>query len=110
MPIKAKTIEVNGETYCVMQDGHPVYVHDDGKEAPFDVPDAHIRIPTLQNEARGHRGRAKELEDKLKTFDARWRRGAANDLDRAGDDSPIAMGDEFSRHVILQLLASPAKA
>jgi hypothetical protein len=35
--MKLKTVEIEGKTYAVLDQGMPVYVHDDGKEATFDA-------------------------------------------------------------------------
>ncbi|HET9819643.1 MAG TPA: DUF6651 domain-containing protein [Rhodanobacteraceae bacterium] len=67
--MKLKTIEVEGKTYAVIQDGKPVFVHDDGKEIPFDAPGAMAKIGQLNAEAKGHRERAEAAETKLKGFD-----------------------------------------
>ncbi|QMT41247.1 DUF6651 domain-containing protein [Neisseria shayeganii] len=53
----------------VLQDGKPVYVHDDGKEIPFDAPAAMQRISALNAEAKGHREAKEAAEAKLKAFD-----------------------------------------
>lgn len=53
----------------VLQDGKPVYVHDDGKEVAFDAPHAVATITRLNGEAKGHRERAETAETKLKVFE-----------------------------------------
>lgn len=67
--MKLKTIEVEGKTYAEIQDGKPVFVHDDGKEIPFDAPGALSKISQLNGEAKGHRERAEAAEGKLKKFE-----------------------------------------
>lgn len=47
----------------------PVYVHADGKEAPFDADGTIATISRLNGEAKGHRERAEKLELALKPFD-----------------------------------------
>lgn len=54
---------------AVLEDGKPVYVHDDGKEVAFDAPHAIATITRLNGEAKGHRERASAAEAKLKAFD-----------------------------------------
>ena len=54
---------------AVLQDGKPVYIHDDGKEVPFDAPSAMQRISALNAEAKGHREAKEAAEAKLKAFD-----------------------------------------
>lgn len=67
--MKLKTIEVNGVTYAELQDGKPVYVHDDGKEVAFDAPAAVSKISALNKEAQGHREAKEAAEAKAKAFD-----------------------------------------
>lgn len=67
--MKLKTIEIEGKTYAVIQDGKPVYTHDDGKEIAFDAPATVAKIGQLNGEAKGHRERAEAAEAKLKGFE-----------------------------------------
>lgn len=60
-------LDANGN--AVLQDGKPVYVHDDGKEIPFDAAAAVQKIGQLNGEAKSHRERAESAETKLKGFD-----------------------------------------
>ncbi len=60
-------LDENGNV--VVQDGKPVYVHDDGKEIAFDAPASAAKITELNNEARTHRLRAEKAESTLKNFD-----------------------------------------
>jgi hypothetical protein len=62
-------LKLNDQGQVVVQDGKPVYVHDDGKEIPFDATAAMSKIGDLNKEAKGHRERADAAETKLKTFD-----------------------------------------
>jgi hypothetical protein len=54
---------------AVLQDGLPIYVHDDGKEIPFDAPAAMAKIGELNKENKGHRERAEKAEASLKVFE-----------------------------------------
>ena len=56
------TQEVNGKML-------PVYVHADGKEAPFDGDGTISTISRLNGEAKGHRERAEKAESTLKAFE-----------------------------------------
>lgn len=56
--------------HAVLKDGHPVYVHGDGKEIPHDAASTVQTISRLNGEAKGHRERAEAVEAKLKGFDA----------------------------------------
>jgi hypothetical protein len=55
--------------HVVLQDGKPVYVHDDGKEIAFDAPGTVATITRLNGEAKGHRERAEFAEKTLKAFE-----------------------------------------
>jgi hypothetical protein len=61
-------LDENG--HVVVKDGHPVYVHEDGKEIPFDAPTTLKNISRLNGEAKSHRERAESLEAKLKPYEA----------------------------------------
>lgn len=54
---------------AVLQDGKPVYVHDDGKEVAFDAPGTVATITRLNGEAKDHRVRADTAEKALKGFE-----------------------------------------
>jgi hypothetical protein len=60
-------LDENG--HVVLADGKPVYVHDDGKEIPFDAPGTVATISRLNGEAKGHRERAEKAESTLKQFE-----------------------------------------
>lgn len=55
--------------HVVVADGKPVYVHDDGKEIPFDAPQAVAKIGQLNGEAKKHRETAESLATKMKDFE-----------------------------------------
>lgn len=59
-------LDANGAV--VLQDGKPVYVHDDGKEVAFDAPATVATIARLNGEAKSHRERAEAAESALKPF------------------------------------------
>ena len=67
--MKLKIIEIEGKQYAEINDGKPIYIHDDGKEAPFDAAGTVATISRLNGEAKGHRERAEKAEATLKTFD-----------------------------------------
>lgn len=67
--MKLKTIEVNGSVYAEIQDGKPVYVHDDGKEIPFDAVHTTATIKRLNNESKTHREAKEAAEGQLKAFE-----------------------------------------
>lgn len=60
-------LDENG--HVVVQNGCPVYVYDDGKEVPYDVPAAVAKITALNAESKQHREAKEAAEAKLKTFE-----------------------------------------
>lgn len=63
-------LKLDEQGHAVLKDGHPVYVHADGKEIPFDAAGTVATITRLNGEAKGHRERAEAVEAKLKPFEA----------------------------------------
>jgi hypothetical protein len=55
--------------HAVLQDGKPVYVHEDGKEVAFDAPATVATITRLNGEAKTHREGKEAAESKLKSFE-----------------------------------------
>lgn len=66
--MKLKTIEVDGKTYAIVQDGKPVY-EDDGKDIAFDAPGTRETIRRINGEAKQHREAKEAAEEKLKAFE-----------------------------------------
>ena len=62
-------LKLDNDGHVVVQDGKPVYVHDDGKEVAFDAPGTAQTISRLNAEAKSHREAKEAAEAKLKTFD-----------------------------------------
>lgn len=62
-------LKLTPEGHAVVQDGKPVYIHDDGKEVAFDAPGTVATISRLNGEAKGHRERAEQAEAKFKPFE-----------------------------------------
>ncbi|WP_010486921.1 DUF6651 domain-containing protein [Pseudomonas sp. S9] len=62
-------LKLDEQGHAVLQDGKPVYVHDDGKEVAFDAPGTVATITRLNGEAKTHRERAESAEGKLKGFE-----------------------------------------
>lgn len=62
-------LKLDDKGNVVLQDGKPVYIHDDGKEVAIDVPATVAKIGALNGEARSHRERAETAESKLKSFE-----------------------------------------
>lgn len=60
-------LDENGNV--VVQDGKPVYVHDDGKEVAFDAPGTVQTISRLNAEAKSHREAKETAEAKAKAFE-----------------------------------------
>lgn len=63
-------LKLDDQGHVVVKDGNPVYVHDDGKEIPFDAKGTVATISRLNGEAKSHRERAEAAEEKLKPFAA----------------------------------------
>lgn len=89
-------LKLNEQGQVVVQDGKPVYVHDDGKEVAFDAPAAVSKITALNAEAKSHR-EAKELaETKAKAFegieDAEAARKALETIKNIDEGKLIAAG------------------
>lgn len=53
----------------VVQDGKPVYVHDDGKEIAFDAVQMTAKVNSLTAEKQQYLNRAEKAENSLKAFD-----------------------------------------
>jgi hypothetical protein len=62
-------LKLDAEGHVVVQDGKPVYIHDDGKEAAVDVAATVATISRLNGEAKGHREAKEAAEAKLKVFE-----------------------------------------
>jgi len=60
-------LDENG--HVVVQDGKPVYVHDDGKEVAFDAPQTVATITRLNGEAKTHREAKEQFEAQAKAFE-----------------------------------------
>jgi len=60
-------LDENGNV--VLQDGKPVYVHDDGTEVPFDAPQTVATISRLNGELKTTREGKEKAETALKAFD-----------------------------------------
>lgn len=59
-------LDANGNV--VVENGMPVYVHDDGKEIPFDAAAAMGKISQLNGEAKTHREAKEQAEARLSQF------------------------------------------
>ena len=55
--------------HAVLQDGKPIYIHDDGKEVPFDAAGTVATITRINGEAKSHRERAEAATTALKAFE-----------------------------------------
>jgi len=62
-------LKLDEQGNVVLQDGKPVYVHDDGKEVAFDAPGTVATITRLNSEAKTHREGKEAAETALKAFD-----------------------------------------
>lgn len=66
--MKLKTVEVNGQQYAALENGMPVYVHEDGREVPFDAPGTVNTITRLNGEAKSHREAKQDALNRLSAF------------------------------------------
>lgn len=62
-------LKLDEQGHVVVQDGKPVYVHDDGKEVAVDVPSTVATITRLNGEAKSHREAKEAAELKAKAFE-----------------------------------------
>lgn len=62
-------LKLDDNGHAVLKDGHPVYVYDDGKEAPIDVPDMASRFGTLQSDAKKAFAARDEAKKALAAFE-----------------------------------------
>lgn len=62
-------LKLDESGHVVVQDGKPIYVHDDGKEVAFDAVGTVATISRLNGEAKSHRERAESAEKSLKAFE-----------------------------------------
>jgi hypothetical protein len=62
-------LKLDADGHAVLQDGQPVYVHDDGREIAFDAAKAFAKIGELTGENTKTRKRAETAEANLKQFE-----------------------------------------
>src|SRR3569623_491843 len=62
-------LKLDDAGHVVVSDGKPVYLHDDGKEAPIDAAHTLATIARLNSEAKGHREAKEAAETKLREYD-----------------------------------------
>lgn len=62
-------LKLDDKGNAVLVNGLPVYIHDDGKEVPFDANAAVEKITALNNESAKHRHEAKTALEKLSVFE-----------------------------------------
>lgn len=62
-------LKLDDAGHVVVQDGKPVFIHDDGKEVAFDAASTVQTISRLNAEAKSHREKAEAFEAKYKPFE-----------------------------------------
>lgn len=67
--VDAMKLKLDENNQVVVQDGKPVYVHDDGKEVAFDAPGTVATISRLNGEAKRNRERYETAEANLVKFE-----------------------------------------
>src|SRR5438094_82769 len=89
-------LKLDADGHVVVTDGKPVYVHDDGKEVPFDATATVATITRLNAEARGHREAKEAAEKALKAFegieDAEGARKALETVKNLKDGELVSAG------------------
>jgi hypothetical protein len=80
--MQLQTVEVDGKTYALVQDGKPVYKGADGKDVAFDAPGTVNTITRLTDESKGYKSRAQTAETTLKAFDGLDAGAARDALDK----------------------------
>lgn len=90
-------LKLDGNGAAVLENGLPVYVHEDGKEAPFDAAGTVARIRALNAEAKGHREAREAAEARLSGFagidDPEAARKALVTVKNLGDQQLVAAGE-----------------
>lgn len=62
-------LKLDDAGHAVLDNGNPIYVYPDGKEAAIDVADLNSRVMARNGEAKAHREAKEALETKLKAFE-----------------------------------------
>lgn len=98
-------LKLDAEGHVVVQDGKPVYVHDDGKEVAFDAPATVATIDRITNESKGYKSRAQTAETKVAEFgdiDPKAAKDALAKVANWGDKELVEAGkvDEIKAAVI----------
>ena len=62
-------LKLDAQGNVVVQDGFPVWIADDGKEIPYNVPDLVANLSRVNGESAGRRKEIDALTEKLKVFD-----------------------------------------
>lgn len=62
-------LKLDEQGHAVLQDGNPIYVHDDGKEIPFDAAQAFQKIKDLGKENKDWRLKFEQADKALKAFE-----------------------------------------
>jgi len=66
--MKILKLKVDEQGHVIVQDGKPVYIYEDGKEAPFDVNAAMQKISDLNKESMDHRLAATKVVETLDRY------------------------------------------
>lgn len=64
----AMKLKLDPEGHVVVKDGKPVYIHDDGKEIPFDAQKATDKITELNENEKKKRFDVKSIQEKLDAY------------------------------------------
>jgi len=95
-------LKLDDKGNAVLQDGKPVYIHDDGSEVAFDAAATVATIKARNAEAKTNRERAEAAETKLKAFEGIEDPAAALkaiETVKGYDSSKSKDADEFNRRL-----------
>lgn len=94
--MQLQTIDIEGKTYALVQDGKPVYKGDDGKDVAFDAAGTVGTISRITEESKGYKTRAQTAETAMKAFeglDANAARDAIEKLSKIDAKKLVEAGD-----------------
>jgi hypothetical protein len=100
-------LKVDESGNAVLEAGMPVYVHDDGKEVPFDAAGAMSKIKELNAESKTRREQAEGALGKLKDFEGLDAKAAREALELAKN---LKDGDLVKADKVAELKASIEKS
>jgi len=107
MPLK--TVEIEGKTYALVQDGKPVYISDDGKEHVYDAEAMRGSLTRLENDLASTKRKAAATEDALKSFDGLDAEEAKEALEKIGQIDAKKLVDAGDMDAAIAAAVKPLK-